>query len=104
MGASVGASVVSSVGAADGQNDSESGRSGWGVESDVSVQPVGSRNDLASDAEHDLICGLVGSAVGPPEARASVGTAAAQLAMRRLAAAQTRRPVPMRQMRSFGNG
>jgi hypothetical protein len=87
VGASLGASVGASVGASAGRTmDRESELKK--LCSAVSVRPVGSENDLASDFGLDCNCGLVGSVVGAPEVGASVGTAAAQLAMRRLAAAQ----------------
>jgi hypothetical protein len=37
----------------------------------VSVRPVGSENNLPSNSEHDLKCGLVGSTVGPPNCTSS---------------------------------
>ena len=60
----------------------------WKVCGAVSVRPDDHKNGVASDSELDPTAGSVGSAVGAPEVGASVGTAAAQLAMRRLAAAQ----------------
>ena len=81
--ASEGASVAASVGRTM-DREIEMKR----LRSAVSVRPVGSKNDLASDFGLDAECGLVGSTVGAPEVGASVGTAAAQLAMQRLADAQ----------------
>ena len=79
----VGASVKASVGADDGPQNPL-----WKVCGAVSVRPDDHKNGVASDSELDPTAGFVGSAVGAPEVGASVGTAAAQLAMRRLAAAQ----------------
>ena len=83
----IGASVVASEGASVGADDGPRNLLKKFCVA-VSVRPDDHKNGVASDSELDPTTGSVGSAVGAPEVGASVGTAAAQLAMQRLADAQ----------------